>query len=700
MKIKNQKVTRQLQADVQQQNSQIVFSFATQTPYLRQSEAGSYYEILKCQPQYVDDSRLKDDGCQLLLDHNWERTVGVIKNYWFENGKLYASCKFSKSQFAQGIKRDVLDLIRRNVSIGYIVKDYKVVDAIDGIKTVEVTNWEPYEVSIVSVPADINAGYLRSLDDNTIEGDGKEPQMKNAKNNKVDSTELAEQAVVEEKKTDVDLENKDLAGEDLESKSKEATEVEEETKEKELCPECNKPLDQCECEKDCGGDKEKKECSGEVEPEQKECGEMKPEEKALEPTKEQIAEALKKQFEAEAEEIKSLGEIVGDVEAAEKFVAEKRSLNQFKTYLKTKNSDKSKNSIQDNTKMEKRYFSVSKLIDAINTNKVDADSYEFKTNEENKRSLGVGEQRAIVLTKEDLKYNACMRAYGDGFNGTVSGLGTANGGDTLIQFQYRPDMYAENLRPQLTLEKTGYYDAVSPDGRPLEWPVCTSGINAGIVDLDGNLPSADMTWKNVRLQGKKIGAIAYIPYSLLTQSAPQADAKIESDLIRSLYQVRDQLAFNGKGVTSTSFEPLGILNADTNTVSTSAFTWADFVDAEVKIRESNDFSENLAWVMSPATYGELRATAKNAGNNGYVYGFICEDEKIGRYPVYCNPAIPDNKVILGNFNELVVCDFQGLEIFADPYTGLANNQVRIAGWMQIDMTLQRPKSFTVITKSE
>ena len=696
MNIKDQKVTRQLQADVQQQNSQVVFSFATQTPYLRQSEVGQYYEILKCQPQYVDDSRLKDDGCQLLLDHNWERTVGVLKKYWFANGKLYASCKFSKSQFAQGIKRDVLDMIRRNVSIGYIVKDYQVVDSIDGIKTIEVTNWEPYEVSIVSVPADINAGYLRSLEKNTEEAEeGKDTQMKNAKNNKTDSTELVEQTELERKETDVDLENKDLAGEDLESKSEETTEVEEEVEkekqleQKEICPECNKPLDQCQCEKACDGDKE-----------EKACGEEKPEEKKLEPTVDELRVALEKSLEADAAEIRSLGEIVKDSEAAEKFVAEHKTLDQFKTYLKNKDSKKSNNSIQDNNKMEKKYFSVSKLINAIRTNTVDTDSYEFKTNEENKRALGIDNQRSVFLTKSDLSYNAMYRAYADGFGGTLTGTGIPNGGDTLIQFQYRPDMYATNLRPQLTLEKTGYKDVTSVDGRPIEWPVCVSGINAAMVDLDGNLPSTSMGWKNIRLQGKKIGGIAYIPYSLLSQAAPQADAIIEEDLIKDLYQIRDTKVFTGVGTTSSAYEPLGILNnAEVNQVSTSGFTWADFVDAEVKIREANDFSENLAWVMSPKTYGTLRATAKNAGNNGFVYGFICEDEKIGRYPVYCNPAIPDDKVILGNFNELVICDFAGLQIVLDPYTGLQNNQVRGAGWIQMDATLQRPKSFTVITKS-
>lgn len=688
-------------ADVQQQNSQVVFSFASEVPYLRQSDVGDYYEILKCQPQYVDTSRLEDGACQLLLDHDWQRSIGVCKKYWFADKKLYASIKFSRSNFAQGIKRDVLDEIRKNVSIGYIVKDYKVVEAIDGIKTIEVTDWQPYQLTICSVPADPTVGFQRSLEDTTNEAEGKETQMKNAKNNKTDSTELAEQRKleVEEKETNVELENKDLAGEDLESKSEETTEVEEKAREvekeeqqKELCPECGKPAEQCQCEKACG-DKEQKAC-GEEKPEEKQ------EQKQLEPTAEDLRAALEQSLKADAEEIKSLGEIVNDPEAAHKFVAEHRTLDQFKNYLKNKNSEKSKNSIQDENKMEKKYFSVSKLITAMNDNKVNADDYEFQVNEENKRALRVDSAKAIVLRKEDLVFNAQARA----FSGTVAGVGYPNGGDTLIQTQYRPDLYAGNLRPQLTLDKTGYFGVESADGRPLEWPVCTGGIQAGIVDLDGNLPDADMGWKTVKLQGKKIGAITQIPYSLLTQSAPKADEKIENDLVKALYQVRDTMAFTGRGYnpdpTSGYYEPVGILNTTgVNTVSTSAFTWKDMLEAENKIREANVFSDNLAFVMNGETYVELCSTAKNAGNNGYVYGFICEDDKIKNFPVYVNNAIPSGTIILGDFNELVVCDFEGLQIIPDPYTGLENQRIRIAGWMQVDCTVQRPEAFTIITKS-
>ena len=348
--------------------------------------------------------------------------------------------------------------------------------------------------------------------------------------------------------------------------------------------------------------------------------------------------------------------------------------------------------------MEKRYFSVSKLIDAINTNTIDAESYEYQTNEANKRSLGIDNKRSISLTKEDLNYNAWVRAYGDGFHGTITGTPVSNGGE-LIHFDYRPGMYAGNLRPQLTLDKTGYFEVTSPNGRPIEWPICTSGINAGMVDLDGNLPSGDMTWKTIKLQGKKIGAITQIPYSLLTQSAPKADEKIEEDLVKALYQVRDEKVFTGVGTTVDAYEPLGILNNPECNQLTAAFTWKTMLDAENLIREANIFSDNLAFVMNGKTYVELCTTGKLPAASGFVYGFICENDKIKNFPVYVNNVIPDNKIILGDFNELVVCDFEGLEILADPYTGLANNQVRVAGWMQMDSTVQRPKAFTVITKA-
>ena len=700
MELKTNNFKRQMETtDFQEaQNKELVFSVADEIPYLRHDQNfGDYYEVLEISDDAIVTERLVKN-MPFLKDHDHSVQLGAVKKFWidYNNKKLYVSVKFSRSKFAQSIKEDIMDLIRQNTSIGYYVDQFKLDGQIDGIKVLRAVKWTPYQCSSVSVPASVFVGYNRSIE---IQQKG---QDMNAQNNKNASVGLAEQTKLETKEANIDLENKDLDGENLERKSEETPKTEEETKKEkqlelkaEVCPECGK--DPCECEK------EEKSCGGEQKPEEKSL-DMKLSEAVAEP---QLAQkhvettpVQQISYEDIAKEIRSLGQLSDDIEVAKQFIAQKKSLEDFKNYLKNKNSNKSSNSIQDENKMEKKYFSISKLITAINEGKVDTESYEYQTNAQNKRSFNIENNRAVILTKEDLDFNAKSRA----FSGTVAGVGYPNGGDTLVQTLYRPDLYAGNLRPQLTLDKTGYFDISSPDGRPVEWPVCTGGIQAGIVDLDGKLPSADMQWKTVKLQGKKIGAITQIPYSLLSQSAPKADAKIEEDLIKALYQVRDTVAFTGRGYnadpTSGYYEPVGILNTTgVNTVTvTGSYTWKDMLEAENKIREANVMSDNLAFVMNGETYVELCSTAKNP-SGGFVYGFICEDDKIKNFPVYVNNAIPSGTIILGDFNELVVCDFDGLQIIPDPYTGLDSQMIRIAGWMQMDSVVQRPEAFTIITKA-
>ena len=79
---------------------------------------------------------------------------GVVEKAWIQNNKLYVTCRFSNNDFAQEILVDVKDGIRRNVSIGYIINDTKLQKQVNDFPIVNVTNWTPYEISIVSVPAD------------------------------------------------------------------------------------------------------------------------------------------------------------------------------------------------------------------------------------------------------------------------------------------------------------------------------------------------------------------------------------------------------------------------------------------------------------------------------------------------------------------------------------------------------------------
>lgn len=136
-------------------NNNFQFSFSSTTPYER------YYglEILDHKASSIRLNRL-NDGAPILFNHDPNQLVGVAERAWIEDGKGYVSGRYSSSQFAQQVRQDVLDGIVRNVSVGY--KVYNQVDQKNG--TYLVTDWEPFEVSFVAIPADPTVGVNRTLE--------------------------------------------------------------------------------------------------------------------------------------------------------------------------------------------------------------------------------------------------------------------------------------------------------------------------------------------------------------------------------------------------------------------------------------------------------------------------------------------------------------------------------------------------------
>lgn len=104
-------------------------------------------------------------GAPLLLNHDTDSQIGVIERVDLgEDGMARAEVRFSRSALGEEIYRDVLDGIRRSVSVGFVVHDLKEVRGQKGGPVYRATDWEPLEVSIVSVPADYSVGIGRSLD--------------------------------------------------------------------------------------------------------------------------------------------------------------------------------------------------------------------------------------------------------------------------------------------------------------------------------------------------------------------------------------------------------------------------------------------------------------------------------------------------------------------------------------------------------
>jgi len=118
-------------------------------------------EILDHSPESVDLSRAKQ-GLSFLDSHFSRSIIGIVHNVELKSKKLRGEVQFSRSAAAQDVKRDVLDGIRKFISVGYAVDEYQLTKSstTEG-DTYRATKWTPMEASSVAVPADPTVGHNR-----------------------------------------------------------------------------------------------------------------------------------------------------------------------------------------------------------------------------------------------------------------------------------------------------------------------------------------------------------------------------------------------------------------------------------------------------------------------------------------------------------------------------------------------------------
>lgn len=147
-------------AAIDEASRTVELAFASEQPYKRWW--GN--EILDLAPQSVRLGRLTSGG-PLLMDHDSRDHIGVIESVQIGADRVgRAVVRFGKSARAEEVFQDVKDGIRRNVSVGYVIHKALLTETNDNEETYRVTDWEPFEVSLVSVPADTSVGVGRSME--------------------------------------------------------------------------------------------------------------------------------------------------------------------------------------------------------------------------------------------------------------------------------------------------------------------------------------------------------------------------------------------------------------------------------------------------------------------------------------------------------------------------------------------------------
>lgn len=129
-----------------------------------------FHQELAMEPENVRLERL-NLGAPVLNNHNsfsLSDVVGVVESARMENGLGIATLRFSEREEVKAIVQDVKDGILRNISVGFQIHKLEELpdrDEWTGYKVFMATDWEPFEISLVGMPADAGA-QIRSVEKN------------------------------------------------------------------------------------------------------------------------------------------------------------------------------------------------------------------------------------------------------------------------------------------------------------------------------------------------------------------------------------------------------------------------------------------------------------------------------------------------------------------------------------------------------
>lgn len=263
----------------------------------------------------------------------------------------------------------------------------------------------------------------------------------------------------------------------------------------------------------------------------------------------------------------------------------------------------------------------------------------------------------------------------------------------------------EELRATITVESEGE-DVVATELYNIIEPLRAKNVlvQAGakfLTNLVGDVQvpimgASNVTWEgetadakdgagafsNVKLQPKRLTAYIDISKQFLAQDSLSAEALIRQDLINA---INSKLESTILGAESGANQPTGLFNGIT---ATSVSDFAGVCDLEAAIEDANVIGE-CKYVMSNKAKAGFRNMAKSAKSTQLVM----EGGMIDGTPVLNTSNVEGKNFIYGDFSNLAIGQWGGIDLTVDPYTKAAQGQVRLVVNAYFDAKVLRPEAF-------
>lgn len=246
------------------------------------------------------------------------------------------------------------------------------------------------------------------------------------------------------------------------------------------------------------------------------------------------------------------------------------------------------------------------------------------------------------------------------------------------------DLYdiIEPLRAKNVLVQAGakFYTGLTNSA---QIPVMT-GSNVNWAGETAAATDGNVLFNNVTLTPKRLTAYVDISKMLLAQDSIGVENAIRQDLINAINSKLESTIL-GKGAKSAT-SPAGIFNGKTPTKVTD---FEGLVGLEAKVEEANVLG-GISYIASPSARASFRNMMKGSRGTAQL---AYTDGTLDGTPVYSTSNVEAKTFVVGDFSNLAIGSWGGLDICVDNYTQAVNGMIRLVVNAYFDAALIRPEAF-------
>ena len=393
-----------------------------------------------------------------------------------------------------------------------------------------------------------------------------------------------------------------------------------------------------------------------------------------------------KKLREEIVEIRGLGKRHDQSEMADEFIENGNSLEQFRSALLNAIATSEPLPLGNEApafvrNMKQPTYSVVNAIAGIDD--ASKRGFEWEVSQDLERSMPKSNPNAVILDLRTIN----------------SGTFGANTIQTTIDPTIQDFIQAKSIMANVNAQR---FQGIVGD---LLIPIGSSASGATVIATDGTSQAAETTptLTSKTLSPTRIGDVIPMSYGLLQQSSPDVENYIRRLIGNTFAGSFDDQIMGGSG---SGGNVLGILNTTgINAVSNGGteVTFANFLSAISLLGEDNIDITNLRIICNPANVDNLVTAVKYASTASPVLDMKAEDGgKIGEllgYPVYASSKLAVDTYIMGDFSQLAIAQWGGLEISKNDFYDDRRFISSLNAIMSFDSKVLQPTAMCKITKA-